>query len=73
MTERYHRLHGLRGAGTGRDRLVLYTLMPLGLLLLALGILGATTGITVLPFDPHHVVTQIGGLVLAFIGLRHWK
>ncbi|MDT9692984.1 hypothetical protein Q5762_32620 [Streptomyces sp. P9(2023)] len=70
MNERHHRL---RGAGTGQDTLLLYTLMPLGLILFALGILGATTGITLLPFDPHHVITQIGGLVLAFIGLRHWK
>ncbi|MCP3818815.1 hypothetical protein NLX86_12055 [Streptomyces sp. A3M-1-3] len=73
MTGQHHRLTGLRGPGTRHDRLLLYTLMPFGLLLFALGILGATTGITLLPFDPHHVVTQIGGLVLAFIGLRHWK
>lgn len=73
MTGQPHRLRGIRATGTTRDRVLLYTLLPLGLLLLAIGLLGATTGVTVVPFDPHQIGTQAVGLLLAFIGLRHWK
>ncbi|WP_043732138.1 hypothetical protein [Streptomyces zinciresistens] len=58
---------------SARDSILLYTLLPLGLLLVAIGILGATTGLTVVPFDPHHIGTQVVGLVVAFAGVRHWK
>ncbi|WP_331753184.1 hypothetical protein OG440_39540 (plasmid) [Streptomyces sp. NBC_00637] len=67
------RLRGTRTAGSTRDRILLYTLVPLGLFLFALGFIGARTGLTVVPFDPHHIGTQATGLVLAFIGLSHWK
>ncbi|GHE39010.1 hypothetical protein ABZ508_14445 [Streptomyces lavendulocolor] len=73
MKGRSHRLRGIRGAGTSRDRVLLYTLVPLGMFLFALGVVGARTGLTLLPFDPHHIGLQIGGLVVAFIGLRHWQ
>ncbi|UQA91143.1 hypothetical protein [Streptomyces halobius] len=58
---------------TARDCVLPYTLLPLGMLLVAIGYLGAVTGVTMVPFDPHHIGTQIVGLVLAFIGLRHWR
>ncbi|MET9836077.1 hypothetical protein ABZ078_43920 [Streptomyces sp. NPDC006385] len=72
MNGRRHRLRGIRATGTTRDRVLLYTLVPLGLFLFALGVVGARTALTLLPFDPHHIGLQAGGLVLAFIGLRHW-
>ncbi|MGH2759272.1 MAG: hypothetical protein ACRDKJ_06865, partial [Actinomycetota bacterium] len=33
------------------------------------GNVGARIGLTVLPFDPHHVFTQFGGGILAALGL----
>ncbi|MET9835905.1 hypothetical protein ABZ078_43035 [Streptomyces sp. NPDC006385] len=73
MSREPHRLRGLRSTRSTRDNVLLYTLLPLGLLLVAIGLLGAATGFTVVPFDPHHIGTQIAGLLIAFIGLRHWK
>jgi len=32
------------------------------------GNIGARTGLTILPFDPHHMWIQIGGGVLAITG-----
>jgi hypothetical protein len=34
------------------------------------GYVDATTGAIVLPFDRHHVMSQIGGLVLVVLDLR---
>ncbi|MEU0108403.1 hypothetical protein ABZ313_24000 [Streptomyces sp. NPDC006251] len=68
-----HRPLRVRTRRVTRDRALLYTLTPLGLFLFALGFIGSQTGFTVLPFDPHHIGTQVGGLVLAFVGLSHWK
>lgn len=31
--------------------------------------MGANLGFRVLPFDQHHVLAQVGGLVLAIVGL----
>ncbi|MEU7404711.1 hypothetical protein [Streptomyces sp. NPDC044948] len=67
------RPHRVRLAGPSRDRILLYTLTPLGLFVFALGFIGSQTGFTVVPFDPHHIAPQTAGLVLTFIGLRHWK
>ena len=33
------------------------------------GNIGARTGITLLPFDPHHVIAQFGGAGVALVGL----
>ncbi len=33
------------------------------------GNIGARTGIVILPFDPHHVIAQFGGALLAIVGL----
>ncbi|WP_327432905.1 hypothetical protein [Streptomyces sp. NBC_01236] len=67
------RPHRVPSAGATRDRILLFTLVPLGLFLFALGFIGASTGLTVVPFDPHHIGTQVAGLVLAAVGLTHWK
>lgn len=40
-----------------------------GLALFLAGNIGARTGIVILPFDPHHVIAQFGGGVLAGAGL----
>lgn len=40
-----------------------------GLLLFLLGNAGARTGIVFLPFDPHHVFAQIGGVLVGILGL----
>jgi hypothetical protein len=34
-----------------------------------IGNIGARTGVIALPFDPHHVITQFGGGLIAVIGL----
>jgi cell division protein FtsX len=39
-------------------------------LLFVYGYLGATTGLVSLPFDRHHIVSQLVGAVLAVVGLR---
>ncbi|MFD3928315.1 hypothetical protein [Streptomyces sp. NPDC058614] len=62
-----------RSANPTRDKVLLYTLTPLGLFLFALGAIGGQIGLTVLPFDPHHAIAQVGGLGLALAGLTHWK
>jgi hypothetical protein len=40
-----------------------------GLVLFLTGSLGARLGFVVLPFDPHHVIGQLGGLLLALFGV----
>lgn len=57
---------------TRRDRVVLWTAVPVGVALFLVGQIGARTGVIALPFDPHHLLTQIlGGIVLLY-GLMHW-
>lgn len=41
----------------------------LGLALFLTGNIGARMGIVILPFDPHHVIGQIGGAIIAIAGL----
>lgn len=41
----------------------------LGLLTFLGGYIGAITGLTFLPFEPHHMLTQLGGGVIAATGL----
>ncbi|MGH2376544.1 MAG: hypothetical protein ACRDIC_24180 [bacterium] len=43
--------------------------MAIGLIGFIGGNIGARTGLTFFPFDPHHVATQLGGGVLAILGL----
>ncbi|MFB8128720.1 hypothetical protein [Streptomyces mirabilis] len=71
MTLQQHRHH--RSANPMRDKVVLYTLTPLGLLLFALGAFEGQNGLAVLPFDLHHAIAQAGRLVLAVAGLPLWK
>jgi hypothetical protein len=47
-----------------------WPLIALGVLLFVYGYLGATTGLVSLPFDRHHVASQLVGAVLAVVGLR---
>lgn len=58
---------------TRRDRLILRLAVPAGAALLVFGQIGSRAGLVALPFDPHHLVTQIAGGVLLFWGLLHWK
>ena len=46
-----------------------WPLCAIGGVLFLLGNIGARTGIVFLPFDPHHVIAQFGGGLLAIIGL----
>ena len=46
-----------------------WPLAGLGAILFALGWLGAIAGFQVLPFDSHHSVSQLGGGLLALIGV----
>jgi len=46
----------------------------IGLALFLAGQVGSRVGFTVLPFDPHRVIAQVGGFLLAITGLRWaWK
>jgi hypothetical protein len=47
-----------------------WPLVALGVLLFVYGYLGATTGVVSLPFDRHHVGSQLVGLLLVVLGLR---
>lgn len=47
--------------------------IPLGLVLLLTGQLGARTGAFALPFDAHHVITQLLGGALLLLGLMRWR
>lgn len=46
-----------------------WPLVAVGGVLFLLGNIGARTGIVFLPFDPHHVIGQFGGAILAVVGL----
>jgi hypothetical protein len=46
-----------------------WPLVALGAATFLVGNIGARTGITLLPFDPHHVFAQFGGAVVAVVGL----
>lgn len=50
-------------------RLAAWPLIAAGLILFLASYLGAITGTTVLPFDPHHTIGQLGGGALAAAGL----
>jgi hypothetical protein len=54
----------------GWRRRVGWPAVALGALLAIYGYVGATTGAIVLPFDRHHVMSELGGLVLVVLGLR---
>jgi hypothetical protein len=57
-----------RRARSARER-VGWTLLVLGALLFVASAIGARTGWTVLPFDPHHIFGQIGGAAFALLGI----
>ena len=46
-----------------------WPLVGVGGVMFLLGNIGARTGITILPFDPHHVIAQFGGAVVLIVGL----
>lgn len=50
-------------------RLAAWALAALGLALFLVGNIGALTGLITLPFDQHHVLTQLGGGAVAIVGL----
>lgn len=56
-----------------RDKIILRVATPLGLLLLVLTWFGNAVGVTILPFDQHHVIGQAVGFVLILYGLMHWR
>lgn len=44
-------------------------MVAVGLVSFIGGYVGAVTGLTFLPFDPHHALAQLGGATLAVVGL----
>ena len=50
-------------------RRVGWTMVAVGGVMFLLGNIGARTGIVFLPFDPHHVIGQLGGGLVAVVGL----
>ncbi len=40
-----------------------------GVVLFLSGNLGASLGVVILPFDPHHAIGQFGGALLALLGV----
>ena len=59
-----------RGADSGRTakQRVGLVLLVAGLVVFFASAIGARAGFTVLPFDPHHVIGQLGGLAFALLG-----
>jgi hypothetical protein len=55
--------------GSSRSNYLVLTVALLGLALFVL----ARIGVTVLPFDQHHVLTQFLGLALALGALTRWR
>ncbi|MGH3469858.1 MAG: hypothetical protein ACRDQF_19215 [Thermocrispum sp.] len=43
-------------------------LVVVGILLFVTGNIGARIGVVVLPFDPHHVLGQLGGPAIGLLG-----
>ncbi|UQA91078.1 hypothetical protein [Streptomyces halobius] len=56
-----------------RDRIVMWTALCLGLVLFASSLLGNMLGFVVLPFDPHRIYGQVGGILLMLFGLTRWR
>ena len=52
-----------------RSNLVVFAVALVGAAMFVL----ARFGVTVLPFDQHHVLTQILGLVLVLAALTQWR
>jgi hypothetical protein len=70
--DRWRRARGLhrieRRKRTWRQRIG-WPLAIIGLGLFLAGNIGARTGVTILPFDPHHMIAQFGGAVVAGAGV----
>jgi glutaredoxin len=62
-----------RTTPTRRDRIILWTATPAGVVLSLATLLGNYTGRAILPFDQHHFIGQVGGFGLILWGLVHWK
>lgn len=60
-------------AQLARDRLIMRITIPLGLGSFLLGQIGSRTGAITLPFDQHHILAQLLGGVLLFVGLTRWR
>ncbi len=60
-------------ASRSRDRLIMLVAIPLGVLLFVIGQFGSRTGMISLPFDQHHVLTQVLGAGLLLYGLTRWR
>ncbi len=59
-----------RGRWGNWRRRVGWPVVAVGVLLALYGFVGATTGAITLPFDRHHVASEIVGLLLVVLGLR---
>ncbi len=46
-----------------------WIMVAVGLPMFLIGNIGARTGVVTLPFDPHHVIAQLGGALVAIVGL----
>jgi hypothetical protein len=44
-------------------------MVAIGGVLFLIGNIGARTGVVALPFDPHHIIAQFGGGLVAIVGL----
>ncbi len=53
----------------GIQRRLGWPLCLLGAALFLVGFIGSASGAQILPFDPHHLVSQAGGFLLAVTGL----
>lgn len=58
-----------RGARPDLGRRLGWALTAVGILLFVSGYVGALTGLALLPFDLHHVIGQLGGALLAILGV----
>jgi hypothetical protein len=51
------------------NRWVTLPLIIVGSVLFISGNIGARAGVVILPFDPHHLIGQLGGAIMLVLGL----
>jgi hypothetical protein len=58
---------------THGDRMVMWLTIPAGIALLGGTVAAQMLGTTLLPFDRHHFIGQIAGILLIFVGVSRWR
>lgn len=57
------------GRRTGLRKRLGWPLAALGLVLFLIGMVGARSGLVTLPFDQHHILSQVAGMTVVAVGI----